>query len=67
MRVKIAYPILKELVDNWDNNQFLVDDEIVENWREKHQITINDLQMFKEDLNIKNNSELILYLITLFT
>lgn len=66
MRVKIAYPILKELVDNWDNNQFLIDDEIVENWREKHQITTNDLQIFKEDLNVKNNSELILYLITLF-
>lgn len=67
MKVTIAYPILKELVDDWNNTQFLVDDEIVENWREKHQITINDLQMFKEDLNIKNNSELILYLITLFT
>lgn len=66
MRVKIAYPILKELVDDWNNTQFLIDDEIVENWREKHQITTNDLQIFKEDLNVKNNSELILYLITLF-
>lgn len=67
MRVQIAYPILKELVDNWNDIQFLVDDEIVENWREKHQISINDLQIFKEDLNIKNNSELILYLNDLFS
>lgn len=66
MKVQIAYPILKELVNDWNDNQFLVDDEIVENWRDKHKITPNDLQIFKEDLNIKNNSELILYLITLF-